>query len=282
MARSPYLVSRMETTKLGKLLPSGLRGINRGGDQFEKLILGSVIRDDESDTFIPQLRSSNGYVSLIFLDASEVLTFNETDDPWFEGTPLMYSNHSSDSLSTKTPGVIGCITRRFYCNPSLPAGAACVNGFAHNTLETLPQIWNDSQDLSVIRPILSTLSPNYLDIWYYLRSVPTLLSRNTIMAGMQMDILPDDRWQAEREHLFRASLVSIQSTMTDYARGFWLGMPGLCSNGMQCWKNCRSQVRSPYHLEVATDIESRKSGPHVTSPSAYWLLLLSCFWVASS
>jgi hypothetical protein len=249
-----------------------------------RLTLESVIRSssDESVVFIPQLQSSNGKVSLIFLDASEVLTFNETADPWFQGTPLMYKNQPSDSLSTKTPGVIGCITRRFYCNPSLPAEAACINGFAHNISDVLPQVWNNTQDLSAIRPILSALGPNYLDVWYFLRSVPTLLSRNTIMGGMQMDTLPDDRWQAERENLFRASLVSIQSTMIEYARGFWLDMSDSCSNGTQCWKTCRNQVRSPYHLEVATDIESRKSDPHVTSPSAYGLLLLSCFWVASS
>lgn len=223
--------------------------------------MSSVVTQVDSEAeveVIPELNVPNAAVSLIFLDASEILYANKTGDPWFSAsTPFDNSlltssptNRRSYFVPDEPVGVLGCVTQRSYCNPNIPKDVGCINGFAvvggQNSSELLKRAWSDVNDQSAMRAFVAALSnagAGFLDTFYALPNLPTLISRSTILGNMQTAIIPKDRWQDEREHLYKASLAAIQSIMVEHARGLTFGKNAHCDDEMECSRICHSQVR---------------------------------------
>lgn len=210
---------------------------------------------DKTIELISELWKPNGAVSLLFLDASEVIYVNKTEDPWFSATTL-FDNSSSDSSTDGTGpfvadepvGVMGCVTQRLYCNPNLPEDVGCIDGFAiddhQSSLDLFQSVWPDANDQSVMHGFVNTLNnQGLLDDHYFMPSSPTLLSRSTLAFNLQLAAIPKDRWQDEREHLYKASLAAIQSAMVDHARGLDFSTSTYCEGERECRRMCRSQVR---------------------------------------
>lgn len=203
---------------------------------------------------VQQLSLSNGSLSLLFLDGSDILYYNSTEDPWFSATtpasasPSLLSKARRPFYSDEPVGVLGCAVRRFYCNPTLHESTTCVDGFAeyNQTQDAITRIWSDVTEQAKMRAFISTLSTGgagYLDALYAIPSVPTLLARNTVLGNMQTAALPKDHWQEEREYLYKASLAAIQSAVVEHARGLDLGRGPFCDNTTSCYRTCKCQVR---------------------------------------
>jgi len=133
------------------------------------LTMSSVLghsRMDPSIEPIQKLSLSNGSPSLLFLDASDIVYYNSTEDSWFSATRSAADNSSSWSkarcpfIADEPVGVMGCAVRRFYCNPALPEATTCVDGFAeyNQTQDAITQIWPDVREQSKMRAIISALS----------------------------------------------------------------------------------------------------------------------------
>ncbi|KAH8586890.1 hypothetical protein B0O99DRAFT_695042 [Bisporella sp. PMI_857] len=209
---------------------------------------------DSDYQFISQFNQSQGTVTLSFLDASDILTANETYDPWFSGTTLVKDTSLSGALSFyKAAGVLGCVTQQFFCNLSLPQATRCIDIFAGNTTYALSKTWSDAQDQSIIRPILATLETGVLEQMYSLRGVPSLLSRKTIVGNFQSLAIPNNMWQLERAYLYVVNLAFLQHAAVEYARGLWTGEANdYCGVDNECQRICYSQkVRSEKHFSFS-------------------------------
>ncbi|KAH9879753.1 hypothetical protein J1614_001776 [Plenodomus biglobosus] len=213
------------------------------------------------------LRKPNVSVTLVFLDASELVYANKTEDPWFSATSVVDNNHLASSangsrsyfVADEPVGVLGCVTQRSYCNPNLPEDVGYIDGFAiiddQYPLDPFKRVWPDANDQSAMRAWVAALSnqgAGLLDVYYTIPNSPTLLSRSTILANMQTSVIPKDRWQDEREHLYKASLAAIQSMMVEHARGFSFAKNRHCDDGKECRRICHSQkVRSSKHYSFS-------------------------------
>ncbi|XP_014559796.1 hypothetical protein COCVIDRAFT_35075 [Bipolaris victoriae FI3] len=219
---------------------------------------------DKNIQLIPELRKPNSTVSLLFLDASGLFYVNKTEDPWFSATSLFDNSSLASSANGTGPfvadepvGVLGCATQRLYCNPNLPENVGCIDGFAvgdhQSSLDLFKSAWPDANDQSVMHAFVASLGiKGLLDDYYAIPSSPTLLSRSTLMYNVQVAAIPKDRWQDEREHLYKASLAAIQSTMVDHARGFDYSLGKYCGGERECRRTCHSQkMRSSKHYSFS-------------------------------
>ncbi|KAH8585616.1 hypothetical protein B0O99DRAFT_696297 [Bisporella sp. PMI_857] len=219
-----------------------------------------AIADDSHFNFTSQLLHTRGRVSLIFLDASDVaVPFGENNDPWFSGTALAKNDSSGRApLFYQAAGVLGCTTQRFYCKPGFPEAIGCINAFAKNSSDAISKSWPNTQEQSIVRPLFSLLSKNYMDTLYIMRGMPTLLSRNTIVGNAQTAVLPRNQWQVEREYIYKASLVAMQSMIVEHARGYWPGGRRYCKPENSCQRICHSQVSAPTIVESFPDANRQK------------------------
>jgi hypothetical protein len=208
-------------------------------------------------------------VTLHLLDAPGVLYAHSVEDPWLSATtPTQDVFGEGDESFTKgdigshlyypdvPANVLGCTTERSYCNPSLPSSIGCIdsrgrlpNSDRDDDTHDVSSLWPDLRDSSFFRPLLGTLSMGTnLDSLHVIPTEPTLLARRTLYASLQMAPLPSDQWQIEQEQSFKAGLAQIQSTVVDFAKGFWIGVSPFCKPGDTCYRGCHSQVRyEPSH-----------------------------------
>lgn len=205
---------------------------------------------------IPELRKPNATISLLFLDSSEVVYVKKTEDPWFSATSLFNSSflvssaNSRDFFVADEPvGILGCVTQRLYCNPNLPENVGCIDGFAalneQSSSGLFKSAWPNANDQSAMRALVAALGiqgAGLLDYYYNIPHSPTLLSRSTILGNIQVAAIPKDRWQEEREYLYKASLAGIQARMVEHARGFDISGNPLCEGEKECRRICHSQV----------------------------------------
>ncbi|EMD67266.1 hypothetical protein COCSADRAFT_188049 [Bipolaris sorokiniana ND90Pr] len=233
---------------------------------YKVTALAAISSYKESIELIPELRKPNATVSLLFLDASEVLYVNKTKDPWFSATSLLDSS-SFASIANVTHyfaadepvGVLGCVNQRSFCNPNLPENVGCIDGFAisdpQSSLDLFKSAWPDANDQFAMRAFvvaLNTQGAGLLDSYYTLPNSPTLLSRSTVLLNLQVATIPKDRWQDEREHVYKASLAAIQSMMVEHARGFAISGSTLCKGEKMCRRICHSQkMRSSKHYSFS-------------------------------
>ena len=191
---------------------------------------------------------SHDMVSLVFLDASEVLYFHKTEDPWFSATTPTIDEDDPDNAYTadESASVLGCATKRLVCNPNMPKSLGCIDTFAgsESINKSFNAAWPNVQDQHVILPIIHSINEpgqGVAEDFYSVTGVPTLLSRNTMMSNYQLAKLPSNRWQSELEHIYRAALAATQSSVVEYARGYWYGSSA-CQAEFPCQRICHSQV----------------------------------------
>lgn len=221
---------------------------------FHSLILRYVLSTYEDTQLIPELMQSHDMVSIVFLDSSGIVYLNEPHDPWFSATTLakngsVVATESSGYVADSDSGVLGCAMRRIMCNPLLPGETGCVNLFAESktAIEELKRAWPNPRDQHIIYPFMVAQASSGIDgapeTWYSIPGVPSLLSQNTLLGSIQFAHLPNDRWQLEREHLYRASLAVLQAAVVQYARVYWYHDDG-CSADFPCERLCHSQVNN--------------------------------------
>jgi hypothetical protein len=205
---------------------------------------------------LPQLTQPYSMTSIIFLDPSETIYMNKTNDPWFSATTPYVSDgdeYTPDSFSfvaDMSGGVLGCVTQRIYCNPHIRNMSVCIDAFGLTDLngnedEYLSGAWPNREEQDAIRPILHALSTGVvgnIDQLYEMSGVSALWSRATLYKNLQTAALPNNQWQLEREHIFKASLVATQSSLVEYARGVWYGAGVYCRAENTCQRVCNSQV----------------------------------------
>jgi hypothetical protein len=232
---------------------------------------------------VAELRQAQGVVSVLMLDASEIVYGYPTEDPWFSATTLVSqsslppgSNNSDYFLSDVPGGILGCVAQKTYCNPGLPNSIGCIDGFTGqhiggNVMDGLSAVWQNVDDQSTVRSILSVLDQQGAglgDLLYGIPSAPTLLARNTVFGGLQAAPLPTYQWKIERDYIFRANLVAMQAMLLDFARGYWAGDGSFCGRTDGCRRICRSQVRVLFLLRqnMRTDLGYRKLDPRCSTP----------------
>ncbi|KAF9697639.1 hypothetical protein EKO04_004170 [Ascochyta lentis] len=167
-----------------------------------------VTHVDRYDTgFIPQLTQPDAMVSLVFLDASEILYMNKTYDPWFSATtPLseVVIDGLKDFYITDEPvSVLGCSSQRFLCNPAMPK-INCVNSlYPNEEIAAIQTAWPQPEDQHQIYPILAAqyqygVGKGTSESLYAISGAPTLLARKTMVNNRQHAELPLNHWQSEQ------------------------------------------------------------------------------------
>ncbi|KAH6618503.1 hypothetical protein C7974DRAFT_415876 [Boeremia exigua] len=208
--------------------------------------------------FIDGFNVKDTSTTMLFLVSSFVNYLNKTDDPWFSATKLgINGTYSSDQVVS----VIGCTTKREYCNPQ---SGNCVQVYQKYDKQeaAFERAWSDEKDREHLRPIAMTLhqfGAESIGAFFGARNVPNLLARQTLrlppvtytpVHANQTKALPSDQWQKEMVYLSQANFAAMQHSLVDYARGSWLG-GDLCDRGI-CRRQCRSQrVRSSKHYSFS-------------------------------
>jgi hypothetical protein len=160
-------------------------------------------------------------------------------------------NESTDQVFTAAePGVVGCATQIFYCNPELPDDKKCINMYSGAAdTKQLSDIWPNTQDRmalgGVVGAMMSLLSVTPED-FYATAGVASLLAGFTVLGPYQTAKLPPNQWQKESEYNFQAVLASIQASTVEVLRGRtpWLNQHtgNLCLHTDGCRKICGYQV----------------------------------------
>jgi hypothetical protein len=203
---------------------------------------------------LPQLDRPDARTSLLFLESSGVLYINRTEDPWFAATTAGTMNVAIQEavsglqefhVANEPAGVLGCATQRFYCNPELPEDKRCVNILGPYDLGLLSKLWPNEADQAILR---GTIAPIHIDaashpeVFYLASSLPTLLTRFTLLGPWQTDTIPSNKWQQEMEYIFQGTLTSLQSSLVEDAMGDLLAGGDICTKTRErCIKKCYSQ-----------------------------------------
>ncbi|KAH8696936.1 hypothetical protein GQ44DRAFT_733494 [Phaeosphaeriaceae sp. PMI808] len=196
-------------------------------------------------TPIPQLDRSDAQVSLLFLDASDVINRNKTEDPWFAATTRGPYDGIKVYVADEPSGVLGCATQRFWCNPQLPEDTRCINFFEAGGMDHLSKLWADPVDRAIVRGAMAPLNnkqSSLLEAFYRIPGLPSLLSRVTLIGPFQLDEIPSNRWQSEIEYTFQAGLAATQSMLVEAARGgFFWGLLDCTGEDGVCIRKCKNQ-----------------------------------------
>jgi hypothetical protein len=189
---------------------------------------------------------------LLFLDSSELYYQRPTKDPWFSATTVVHPRNGTLFYyeADQPVGILGCATQTRICNPKISTGDQCFDGstfrfVGNETREALIRLWPNDKERSEIRAFFTALNrmgDGTGAVFYSLPSIPTFISRNSVLGNIQTETLPEDRWQAELEQIFRASLATVQHMLVEHARGMWLGYDGACYADNVCSRLCHSQV----------------------------------------
>lgn len=188
--------------------------------------------------------------TLYFLVPSGIAYMNRTDDLWFSANKVL-NKASPYYVPDESAAVLGCVSKRTFCNPKLPASRGCLDLYASGEAE-FRRVFPDPQDRMSLRPlsiVLQQYGAGGMEAFFMAKSVPTLLARQTLLllnplrhyTALQTKALPSNQWQKEMEYVSQATLAAMQHFVVDYARGSWLGAMSLC-DGEPCRRTCHSQV----------------------------------------
>jgi hypothetical protein len=217
---------------------------------------------DFETNFIQELKRTDAFVALLFLDSTDIISLSKVEDPWFAHTVNasrgLYENIQFDQLKslyvTDEPAtVLGCASQVFYCNPKIEdTQKRCVNYYtALTTHDDFSALWPDPADRTAFNGYLATNNIMIAtpDSFYNAPGLHSLLARLTLEGGVQMDVFARDQWKKEMEFLCQASLASFQSNVPQATQnGVWFMNTTLCDNGTDaglCEKLCRNQVSCP-------------------------------------
>ncbi|PSN65906.1 hypothetical protein BS50DRAFT_677234 [Corynespora cassiicola Philippines] len=228
-------------------------GRDRNGNYKVSALVGS------GEFFYPPFRVSGAATTLLVLDSSSILYNNKTDDPWFSATTPAPRNTNNSVFSgdffsaDERISVVGCASSRLFCNPELPLSDGCVSGYSASGMNEFFRAWPNSEDRASLFPlsvVLQNFDAEDIGNIFHAKSLPTLLSRNSIWWNLQTQLIPANQWQKEIEYLTQTMLSAMQHYMVDYARGYWLNEP-VCDI-MPCRRLCKSQkVRTTNHYSFS-------------------------------
>jgi hypothetical protein len=193
---------------------------------------------------LPQLQVPNASTSLLFLDASTVLYKYQTKDPWFSATTGGYGANGSRYMSDEIAAPMACVTSQEFCDPRLTGATRCTpDTQVQDNRADIARVWPNVQEQEMLIPVLYMLRAMVTEISKYaIRSgLPNLLARDTLSGDVQSASVPENQWQAEMTYLYQASLADMQSSMIEYARGYFFPGAPPCSDG-NCKRVCNSQV----------------------------------------
>lgn len=192
----------------------------------------------------PQLQVPNASTTLFFLDASTVLYKYQTNDPWFSATLGGYGNNGSRYMADEIAAPMACVTSQEFCNPRSTGATRCTpDTQVQDNRADIARVWPDVNDQETLNPVLYMLRTMVTEVSNYaIRSgLPNLLARDTLSGDVQSAMVPDDQWQAEMTYLYQASLAEMQSSMVEYARGYFFPGAPPCTDD-NCKRVCNSQV----------------------------------------
>ncbi|KAF1925396.1 uncharacterized protein M421DRAFT_94681 [Didymella exigua CBS 183.55] len=212
--------------------------------------------------WIEDFTVTNMATTMLFLVSTSINYVSKTDDPWF-----LANNTDAQGLvyvSNDIVSVVGCTTRREYCNPKKEGPNNCVQVYSDYTEQErdFEAAWDNPEHRKHLRALVMTLhqfGAQSIGAFFEARNVPNLLARQTLRLppvtfkpayANQTKALPSDQWQDEMVYLSQANFAAMQHSLVDYARGSWLG-GDLCDRG-ECERLCYNQrVRSSRHYSVS-------------------------------
>jgi hypothetical protein len=174
---------------------------------------------------MPSKGNLDAKVSLIFLDSSEIVYRTPTTDPWFAATRPLVDKGNGDAgyLADQPASVIACTTRVTICKPDSHGVGDCISAFDEQGLSsTLKTIWSDTKQAAAVEGAIWYINRGRVfdsDIFYQTSGLPTLMTQWSIDGVVQTDNITSDKWQAEMEYAFQASLSSIQAASVELASG---------------------------------------------------------------
>lgn len=213
------------------------------------LTIHSAVYKDPNATYprlLPDLTLPDADTLLLFLEAGDINYFSPTNDPWFNATlPRDRTDPTMGFYRNEIGAPMACATTRLFCNPDLPEATGCINPYKPAFQAQIAQVWSDPDDQAALRPLFALLVQGmYGDsITFYSRTgLPLLISQETVRGDNQVAVIAGDRWKAEMEYIYQATLASIQSITIEHARGFWIWPTSVCDS-WPCKKLCNNQVR---------------------------------------
>lgn len=242
--------------------------------------------DTSSFSPVAELQRTDAQVSLIFLDQSNILYFNQTDDPWFKATTLI-EGEAPALVATGTqlkwykpddpPSALGCASKLLLCNSDSPSDCANSAVGGEQFIKNLTTLWPDKEESAAVLGLTMAYKKIFTgpELFYSLPGMPSLLSRFTLLSSTQTDTLPSNQWQKEMEYSYQAYLASLQSGLVEAsmkgAPQIWQELEA-CPDLEACHKLCYNQVRKPPCIialyPTLTESVHRKYEPANTTPSA--------------
>lgn len=220
---------------------------------------------------MPQRYQPDSLISLIFLEASDVIYTSPVADPWFAANKPFFSaeevgRDGENWYTADNPAsTMACATKVYVCNPELPEDEDCANVLAHNNTDKhagfanmISKLWPNAADSASVTgalrfiPDVDAFGP---DQFYGSGPLPSLLTSFSVMEQLQADPIPPDRWQAEMEYSFQASLASLQAKVVETAIGTlaWSAEEdAACAPPDACRSTCKRQmIKSPRHYSFS-------------------------------
>lgn len=215
---------------------------------------------------------TGGRTSFISLDASELIYYNTSADPWFSINTPLYGNDTNTTtplyVADEPLNIMGCVTTTFVCNPyGLDKSKNCITTNSDMKFsDSLATLWPHTSERAVVQGALRFLPSNWVfnaDTYFRIPGLPVMESQYWLTSGIQSDIIPSDRWQTEMRFAFEASLASLQAQMVQVASGYVYWNPANSGRNVEvvgeecepletCQTVCdRQLIRSPGYLSFS-------------------------------
>ncbi|KAF4540320.1 Cytochrome p450 protein [Lasiodiplodia theobromae] len=214
--------------------PSMPGSVSNGGGRYTVQVQEAFISNgsyEELSAFepIPALRQQDADVHLILMSANSIVYTEEVTDPWYSATTSYTNITSADKATGKLKvyradnpvSVLACTVKEQYCNPNLPADERCSPfGGTYESPSLAADIWSNNNQ----RTAFNWLSAIVYAFSVTVEVVPGILREGGLLAGYKSQngvsgALPTNQWQLEAESWHAATLVALQGSMTQVAKG---------------------------------------------------------------
>lgn len=178
---------------------------------------------------IPALRQQDADTYFLFLSANGLIYTDKVSDPWFAATTgcghLSSSVEKNGRISIycadQPVSVLACTVKEQYCNPNLSSREQCSPfGGTYESPSLADGLWKDGKQRSAFRWISAIMYAFSATIG----AVPSILKEGALLASYKTQLsisggLPNNQWQLEAEYWHAATLVALQGSMTQVAKG---------------------------------------------------------------
>lgn len=151
---------------------------------------------------------------------------NQTDDPWYSAH-VRFANMSTGGLegsmdwysADEPASILACTTQHQFCNSHLPADRGCTSlGSYADAQSEGAAIWSNTKQASTLNWFEFPIFRSEIQNIVIALGVAGLSSRLGLSRGIQSPI-PNNQWQLDVEHWFKASLASLQGWFVESATG---------------------------------------------------------------